>query len=317
MVESCDTLFNIIVWGIGVFYHKYLETILIYEKELNQINTICCTDSNTTQLTKMPDDTLLVPKQIAFTQDFDFVIIASQAFESEIFNELKDTFKIPTQKIIYGSLFKDYTIHLNTYLKFRSLNYSIITESCYGGFFYHRLKMQFNTPFINMRISSEDYFKLLSCPLKYLNSSIQVYSNQNLKETSHYISWELSNYPMLMLDNEILFHCTHSRNSAFAINQWNRRIARINYNNLLFIMIIENKKDADRFSQIKGINKLGLYYKPHPCHDIIYLDSYNEETAYMYNHSFRQFVHNQISNGCSIINTILKKAIEKNESQQL
>lgn len=61
-------------------------------------------------------------------------------------------------------------------------------------------------------------------------------------------------YPVMSLD-DVKIHCNHDTEPLTALNNWNRRRDKINYDNVLFEMYTENIDVMEQFFGIEGLEK--------------------------------------------------------------
>ncbi len=117
-------------------------------------------------------------------------------------------------------------------------DFSIVCSTCIGGHIYHDLGMKFLSPTINMYISNPDFIKF-ACNLKD-------YMSQELRfvETD-------KDFPVAML-GDIELNFNHASTNEEAADNWNRRKARINYDNLYFIFFY---REGMTIEQIREIEK--------------------------------------------------------------
>lgn len=112
-------------------------------------------------------------------------------------------------------------------------DFSIISNNCWGGFVYKRYNLPYLTPTVGLYFYAEDYIKLchnltyyMSLPLKFIT----------LQQSKHFESLTAKgqiNIPIAQLDDiEIIF--LHYKTEEEALEKWERRKKRINYENLIF-----------------------------------------------------------------------------------
>lgn len=130
--------------------------------------------------------------------------------------------------------------------KLNNKNFCIISNNCWGGFIYQKFGIKYNTPTIGLFIYEKDYVKFctnlkyyLSLPLKFIETKESKYfakvTNNGLKEIS---------YPIAKLDDiEVFF--MHYKSEAEAIEKWERRKKRVNFDNLLIKMSERNDCDLE------------------------------------------------------------------------
>lgn len=64
------------------------------------------------------------------------------------------------------------TFQLDTYLKLKNKDFSLVSDDCWGGFLYKQLGLKYNTPFMWLFIFNNDYLKLVKELKLYLRSYI-------------------------------------------------------------------------------------------------------------------------------------------------
>lgn len=139
-------------------------------------------------------------------------------------------------------------------------DFSIVCSTCIGGHIYHDLGMKFLSPTINMFIKNPDFIKF-ACNLKY-------YMSQELR----FIETD-KGFPVAML-GDIELNFNHASTNEEAADNWNRRKARINYDNLYFIFYY---REGMTIEQIREIEKAQckraaiITYKPLDLPYAVYL----------------------------------------------
>jgi uncharacterized protein (DUF1919 family) len=115
----------------------------------------------------------------------------------------------------------------------RNKNFSIISDNCWGGFVYQNYNINYKSPFVGLFIFSPDYLKLLKnlreymdLPLRFIEAEKSSYKEQLVEYNT------LNTYPIAKL-GDIEIHFLHYKNEEEANKKWNRRKARIDYDNLI------------------------------------------------------------------------------------
>lgn len=117
-------------------------------------------------------------------------------------------------------------------------NFTIISQNCIGGVFYHDMGMQFRSPTINLFIKEPDFVRFVL----------------NLR---HYMEQELvmrwgETYPIGNL-GDIEIHFMHYDTCEEARESWNRRRERINWEKILVLCTDRDGFDGDTYAQWKQI----------------------------------------------------------------
>lgn len=116
--------------------------------------------------------------------------------------------------------------------RLKNKNFSIISNNCWGGSVYEDFGLNYTSPTIGLFFFAPCYIKFitdlkmnLSTPLRFVNTSKY--------DRGEYLQ-SLNRYPIGMLNDEIEIHFLHYNTEEEAIEKWNRRVARVNYDNLFF-----------------------------------------------------------------------------------
>ena len=113
--------------------------------------------------------------------------------------------------------------------RLKNNNFSLIASNCNGGFIYKDLGVRFNSPFVNLFIKADDFIKLCKDLRGYLEEELVF-----VKEFD-YVYGNIS-YPTAYL-KDVKIYFMHYTSEKDARDAWNRRKARIDWDNLYFIFI--------------------------------------------------------------------------------
>lgn len=143
--------------------------------------------------------------------------------------------------------------HKLQYFRLKNRNLSLISNNCNGGFLLHDLGLQFRSPFVNLYINPDDYIYILENLPDIMNSELIFIESDKT-------------YPVAKLgDSKIYF--VHYNSSKEALEKWNERRKRIDYNNL-FIIYTERPGTSyevlRRFNNLPYSNKLALVASDYP-----------------------------------------------------
>ena len=130
--------------------------------------------------------------------------------------------------------------------KLNNTNFTLIVNNCNGTFLYHDLGLKFNSPFINLSLSAEDFIKYLKNISHYMNSNLEFLKNTNTK------------YPIGLLD-DIKINFVHYETEEIAREKWVERTKRIDTVNLYNILTIDENCDPQilkDFEEIPFKNKI-------------------------------------------------------------
>lgn len=154
--------------------------------------------------------------------------------------------------------------HLRKQVKNR--NFSIISSNCWGGTVYQDLGLEYTTPTIGLYFYAPCYIKMLKNLDFYLKSEIRFineskYENANIERENGY------KYPLGILGEDIEIHFVHYTTAQEAKEKWNRRLLRLNMDNL-FIFFSDRDlcepKHIKEFDNLPFKNKVCFTSKEYP-----------------------------------------------------
>ena len=102
----------------------------------------------------------------------------------------------------------------------QSENFTIISQNCIGGVFYHDLGMQFLSPTVNLFIKACDFSRFVLNLRTYLDMELEMH-------------W-LEKYPIGIL-GDITIYFQHYSSCSEAKAVWEKRVARINWDKILVL----------------------------------------------------------------------------------
>lgn len=108
--------------------------------------------------------------------------------------------------------------------KLKNRTATIIASNCNGEFIYYDMGLKFQTPTINLSFEMNDFVKMCENLQWYMEQEIKPYDDERF------------DYPTGLLgDIEIRFN--HYETFEEAVNKWEERKKRIDWNNLFFMAI--------------------------------------------------------------------------------
>lgn len=141
---------------------------------------------------------------------------------------------------------KEKEIDLENRARLKNKDVSLICSNCAGGIIYHWLGLKFNSPFINLYMTGEDYIKTLENWEVFFDA--EIVEDTSLDKT----------YPVGIGYNDIKIHFLHYSTFDEAIEKWNQRKARINPNNIAFMF---TNCACGGVSLLERFDKLPFKYK--------------------------------------------------------
>lgn len=144
--------------------------------------------------------------------------------------------------------------------KLNNTDFTIISNNCWGGICYEYFGLQKQSPTVGCYFFSDDYIKFINNLHFYFSQKLNIIS---AKESKHYDSLKSKNeinVPIGKLgDIEVIF--LHYKTPQEALDKWNRRCKRINWNNLIIKYSNMNEATVDNiiaFSEITIANSKKL-----------------------------------------------------------
>ena len=235
-----------LIWGTGIDFNKNFYLIKYYEL-INKITIVGVTSKD--KYYKSFYGYKFIDEELIRTAEFDYLIIMSattstvRAIEKEIRN-----FDIPESKIIPIKAMQLYGFDFDKYIRIKEDVPTIFAPNCWGGILYNSMGLEFNSPLINMFEEHKDYLKFLSNPKYYIEQKL-ILAEIGYDENSH------TQYPIANC-GDIKLHFNHYGSFEEANECWNRRKARINWDNIIVMFYYENKQLVDEFLQLHYKNKI-------------------------------------------------------------
>ena len=140
------------------------------------------------------------------------------------------------------TLAKVYRQRINGELKSRLVNsnFSIVSSNCCGAILLHDLGLPFNSPTVNLFFEAGDFVTLCE----------DLKNNFSVMPEFLYTSDE--GYPVCSI-NGIKIYAMHYKSYSEFLEQWNRRVQRLNYDNLFIMMTDRDGFSIDLLDRLKKI----------------------------------------------------------------
>lgn len=148
--------------------------------------------------------------------------------------------------------------------KLKYTDFCVISNNCWAGTaIYQPFGLKYNTPTVGLFFMDEDYIRFLEKLEWYVAQPLQFIA---VKESRYYHKLTDNGqseilYPIALIGDDVEIHFMHYSTQEEALEKWNRRINRINWNRLVVKMSIrDNGYDIDemldRFSKLPYKNKI-------------------------------------------------------------
>lgn len=257
---------KVILWGTSVEYDLFYKLIEV-EVLKGNIEVVAIILNEEDYLQKL-DGIDVIKIEELLVREYDFIIDMNRD-EREVVHRILELLRIPRDKVLPISLFDKVFFDLNRWIQVKESNISIISNNCWGGITYHSLGLKFTSPFINMWMENNDYLTMLE-NLEYYMSVKPHFVKEVYDEVLKHP------YPIVGLD-DIYIHFNHYNDFESAIEIWNRRKERLNYDNLLVEMIISRQQDLERFISLPFEYKVGFSYIPCEEENVVYFPFYENK----------------------------------------
>lgn len=148
----------------------------------------------------------------------------------------------------------------NKWARFRIKNtdFTIISNNCWGGFIYQRLKLQYNSPTIGLFMYASDYVEFCRCMEYYVEQEIKFIENKESKYYEEFKDNINNSYPIGKIGN-VEIHFMHYASKEEAIIKWKKRVKRINWDKLIFKFSQRDlctKNEIEEFMNLEYKNKI-------------------------------------------------------------
>ncbi len=236
--------YKLVVWGIGAAYNKHLNLLRYYELK-NEIEVVAVTANDLPKAKAIDGYQLIHPSEL-LKIEFAYVMIMNDASFMEI-RETACGMGIAAEKILNYRILEIPNLEFDQYIKLKESRISIISNNCWGGTIYNTLGMECLSPFKNLFLEDDSYLRMLENLDYYLGCKPEPGGFERDVHSDRV-------YPILKLD-DVLVHCNHDAVHETAIQNWNRRLRKLNRENLFIEMYTEDEKSARSFLRIQGFQK--------------------------------------------------------------
>lgn len=134
-------------------------------------------------------------------------------------------------------------------------DFTIFSNNCLGGVFYHDAGLQFTSPLINTAMDGDDFLKFLNNPHHYLSQELE------------FFTYPGRNHPTARID-DIEVNFVHYKTPEECIGKWNSRSQRIVWDNIFVIATNHDGMCHDdcmkRFDELPYKNKIMFVSKEYP-----------------------------------------------------
>lgn len=264
---------KIMIWGTGNCCKKFLDKINDVIKQ--KINIIGYVDNDEKKQGKYYNNSKIYSPNEILGINFDYIIIASE-FDGEIEKQILKL-GIKSEKIIKGLVYKfkyDFKQCFEYYIKYKNIienkKFSIVSDSCWGGFLYQKINKEYTSPFVWTKIENNNYIKLLK-DLKYYLKQRPKFSRSE-KEFDDYHKGRVIGQL-----GDVIITFPHYATIEEAEQKWNKRLSRFDYENIFVEMSITSEETAKEFNELPFENKIGFTYEEYNLNACVCIQTYPSE----------------------------------------
>lgn len=238
---------KVLLWGMGDDYEKLLNSILFEIHKGNiVVEAVVCKEEDI--FCPQRDGFRIISQKDIKNYEFEYILVMSSHYFKEIKNQAISE-GISENRIIDASVFSLQFFDFKLYASLLENPVTIISDDCWSGYVYNRLKLPFSTPFINIYIENDEYIKLIRNLEFFLSTELKMEREGNLQEGI---------FPIASLGdetNKVNLQLVHDATFAQGKERWDRRKARINLKNIFVKMrfsISDKNKEAliDAFQSV-------------------------------------------------------------------
>ncbi|WP_318253641.1 DUF1919 domain-containing protein [Selenomonas sp. AB3002] len=236
---------KILLWGSGRQYNNISNKIvsqLLGGAEIVGITTNDCIHGSI-------DGIPVIPKEEIKNMTFDYIVVMTDNFPYSKVCKEANLLGIDMDKLLSIDVLFLPGFTIEKYNKLRKSKITIIAPCCLGGYIYHRFRLPFLSPTINLWFSESDYIRLLKNFKRIITSDLNFYG-------INYDDRQGRVYPIFSLDDAVLVHMNHTSDSIEAKNKWDKRVKRINYDNLLVMNYTSNEEVLSEFDSLPFLKKV-------------------------------------------------------------
>lgn len=238
-------MLRVLLWGMGKEYNTNINSIKYFETT-NQFEVIGVISSENHSFRQLDGYRVYNDTELNLI-DYDYIIVMSEKYFKDIQHNLI-TRKVDKKKIISYKVLLLPGVKFEHYIRLFQNCPTIISNNCWGGIVYNTLGMECISPFKNLFLEDSDYLKLLDNLELYLKNDL-IFSSYGRDVHSGAV------YPIMKL-MDIHIHFNHSTSIEDAVRDWNRRVKKVNYENLFIEMYTESKENAKLFANNKFTKKI-------------------------------------------------------------
>lgn len=236
--------YKIVLWGIGKIYNSHITILKMWES-LDEIEVVAVTANELPNIHTI-DGWAVASKEELSNIEFDYILVMNEVYQSAIIEDIV-RLGIERKCILPYRIMDIPYFKWDKYIGLLESNLSIITNNCWGGLVCHTLGMECRSPFKNLALSADDLLNLLSD----LRGNLSVEPKFVEFRTERHSGIR---YPVMKL-NDSYIHFNHDTSVEEALEKWNRRLKKINYDNIFVAIYTTDEAVINRFISLESNRK--------------------------------------------------------------
>ena len=235
-----------VIWGTGDIFQKNIGCIKLHELQ-GTIKVVAVTSNDAVFSHILGYE--VVSKNELCSVEFDIIIVMTDRKKYSAIVAEAEILGITGNRLVHWEVFRRTDFDISRYMELKRNPPSILANNCWGAITYHSLDLPFMSPLINMSVHEEDDFlKLCNDPKKYMKEIVEPFDKIYNAELGR-------EYPV-GLCGDIKLRFIHYETFEEAKECWQRRKARIDWNNLFVMMYTERKEVAEEFLKLPYEKKI-------------------------------------------------------------
>lgn len=234
------------VWGFGYLYANIADKLLRLA-DSDQLNVVSIT-AESLPTAGYIDGIPIIAKEELSNVELDVLVMCVEDGYKEAVREACDACGINRDIIVPWRVFTLPNFNIHEYFELKRSNVSIISDLCWGGLLYRTLGLRCQSPFRDMFIWNDDYLRLLGNLKQYCTEADLQYLHMNTDDRG-------TRYPMMLLGGDVQLHFNHVSTPEEANEEWEKRVGRINWDNLFVEMKADSPESETAFYKLGQFTK--------------------------------------------------------------
>ena len=235
---------RLIVWGWGKEYLLHFNQ-LRYLEQAGDIEIAGITGSALPPCSCLDSFPVIRIQEIP-SVSYDYLMIMSSGKEKEITEKALTVEGVTRDRILSFRILDIPYFSISSYLQLKNRRISVISNTCWGGFFSQSLCLEHLSPFKNTFLPDDIYIRCLENLKHYCGEVKPVLKRWGIGENADVSP----RFPVLALD-DLEVSCCHDTAADTAIENWMRRRAKINWEDLFVVMTTERKESEKAFNALE------------------------------------------------------------------